>query len=181
MDIIVLRQIWEAVQAITSNSDYFCTSGNSTVFEVLANDIKNSRFQNLWMTRNRTEVAKFRKSVLLQHNILQKILLWTKDIGNMKTFNPLDIPSSSKSGKWYQDVIRQSHNITMPINESSLTLLLLGIQDWHQQRRFHINSSMKMEDGCKAIFNDVVQGGIFRWVCFDIIQISSRRTRRLLE
>jgi hypothetical protein len=55
VDIIVLRQIWKAIQAITSNSDYFCTSSNSTVFKVWANDIKNSSFQNLWMTRNRTE------------------------------------------------------------------------------------------------------------------------------
>jgi hypothetical protein len=44
VDIIVLRQIREAVQAITRNSDYFCTSGNSTIFKVLTNDIKNSSF-----------------------------------------------------------------------------------------------------------------------------------------
>jgi hypothetical protein len=44
VDIIVLHQIWKAVQAITRNSDYFCTSGNSTEFKVWSDDIKNSSF-----------------------------------------------------------------------------------------------------------------------------------------
>ena len=74
----------------------------------------------------------------------------------METFDPLDVPPSSKSGEWHQDVVRQSHNITMSINENSLTLLLLWIQDWHQQWRLHINSSMKMEESCKTILNYIV-------------------------
>ena len=133
------------------------------------------------MTRNRTRKNRKQQSAPYNIMIFKKILLRTKDIGNMKAFNPPDVSSSSKSGKWNQDVVRQRHNVTMSINESSLTLLLLGIQDWHQQRRLHINSSMKVEDSCKTIFNNVVQGSIFRWVGFNIIQISSRRTRRLFE
>ena len=70
VDIIILRQIWKAVQAITRNSDYLCTCSNSTVFKVLTNDIKNSSFQNFWMSRNRTRGGNNPESVLLQLNEL---------------------------------------------------------------------------------------------------------------
>ena len=153
VDIVDLCQIWKTVQAITCNSDDFCTSCKRTIFKVWSNDIKHGSLQNFWMTRNRTKTTP--KVSLLQHNGMQ-ILLGTEDIGNMETFDPLDVSSSSKSGKWHQNVVRQSHNVTMSINKSRLTLLLLRIQDWHQQRRLHINSSVEMEDSSKTILNYVV-------------------------
>ena len=76
VDVIVLRQIWKTVQAITRNSDYLCSSSNSTEFKVWADDIKNSSFRDLWMTCNRTIIGKNSKPPkvnLLQHyGILKK-------------------------------------------------------------------------------------------------------------
>jgi len=74
----------------------------------------------------------------------------------METFDPLDVSPNSESGEWYQDVVRQSHNVAMSIDESSLTLLFFGVQDWHKQWRLHIYSSMKMEDSRKTILNCIV-------------------------
>ena len=183
MDIIVLRQIWKTVQAVTRNSDDFYASCNRTIFKVWSDNVEHSSFKDLWMARNRTGAKKKPlKSVSYNANGgRKKILLWTKNICNMETFNPLNASSSSQPGERHQDIIRQSHNITMSINESSLILLFLGIQHWHQQRWLHINSSMKMEDSRKTILNCVIQGSVFRWVGFYIIEISSGRTRRLLE
>ena len=55
VDIVVLRQVWKIVQAITRNSNDLCTRCNRTIFKVWSDYIKHSSFQNLWMTRNRTK------------------------------------------------------------------------------------------------------------------------------
>ena len=54
MYVIVLRQIWETIQAIVNDGDDFCPGCNGSCFEVRTDDIKHSGLREVRMTRYRT-------------------------------------------------------------------------------------------------------------------------------
>jgi hypothetical protein len=58
MDLIVLSQVWEAIQAITEKRKEFGTSGYQTMLGVGSDDVKNCCFRDLWMSWGGAAMAK---------------------------------------------------------------------------------------------------------------------------
>jgi hypothetical protein len=58
MDLIVLSEVWEAIQAITEKRKEFGTGCYQTMLGVRSDDVKNCRFCGLWMSWGGAAVAK---------------------------------------------------------------------------------------------------------------------------
>ena len=74
----------------------------------------------------------------------------SKNIHNMIPLDPPNTLSRSQPRKRHKDIIRQRHDIAVPINKRRLVLRLLRVGDGHQQRRFHIHSAVQVRSWMNA-------------------------------
>ena len=61
----------------------------------------------------------------------------------------------------------------MTVDERCSTLLVLRIQNRHEKGRLHNNGSVQVEDRSQAVLNGVIQRGMLRRVCFEIVENAS--------
>ena len=99
----------------------------------------------------------------------------------MITLNSFRVSASGKLSKGDQNVVRQSHDVSMRIDECRLIPLLFHLHDWHEKWWFAVDSSMKMEDLRESILHFIIQDRIFRLISIQIVYESTRGTRKLLE
>lgn len=105
----------------------------------------------------------------------------SEHIHNMIPLDPANAFSSSQPRKRYEDIIRQRHNVAVSVYKRRLVLRLFRVGDGHQQRRFHINSAVQVENSRKAILDCFVQRGVFREFGFKVVYECSRWARGLFE
>ena len=113
--------------------------------------------------------------------MITKIAPGSENIHNMIPLDPPNTLSRSQPRKRHKNIIRQRHDIAVPINKRRLVLRLLRVGDGHQQRRFHINSAVEVEYSRKAILDRLVQRGVFGEFGFEVVDECARWARGLLE
>lgn len=99
----------------------------------------------------------------------------------MISLNPTNAFSSSQPRKRNENIIRQRHNVAVSVYKGCLVLRLFRVGNGHQQRGFHINSTVQMKDSCKAILDRFIQRGVLGEFGFEVVYECSRWARGLFE
>lgn len=69
----------------------------------------------------------------------------------------------------------------MSINERRFVSIFFWINDWHKQRRFHINRAVQPEDIHESIDDQSVESSMLGKLCFEVIQKYTERFGGLAE
>ena len=97
-------------------------------------------------------------------------LLRTIGVHDMETFYPFRTVPCSQPCKRYQRLIGKKNDIAVSVNERSPWFVFFWICQRDQQRRFHINGSVKAKYGFYSVFDDSIQVSMFRNISFEIIK-----------
>ena len=180
--IVILGQRWEALQDIVRDSNKFGASRQRSMFQVRTYNIEQSGFREFGMTSDRTEKISI---TLVRLKFCQRKFTGTvpgsENIHNMISLDPTNAFSSSQPRKRNENIVGQRHNVAVSVYKRRLVLRLFRIGDGHQQRRFHINSTVEVKDSRQAILDRLIERGVLGEFGFEVVYECSRRARGLFE
>ena len=103
VNVVVLRKVWEAIETVIRNSYDFSSSCDKARPQILRDDIKDGGLGDSWMTRHGAKGNDRCKASTCKS--CSEHLLWSIDVGDVITLDPLDIPPSSEPRKRNEDVV----------------------------------------------------------------------------
>lgn len=154
MDLIILIQVGEAIEAVIGNSDYFCCRCNWPRCYICGNYIEEGGLLEFRMSRNGAATTS------VQVVVDADALPLPVNIRDVISLNPRNIPFRRKTRKRDQEIRRQPHQLTIAIHIRRLVFWCLRsrsrIDDRHEQGRLHVHRAMKAKDIRKSLLDDVV-------------------------
>jgi hypothetical protein len=80
----------------------------------------------------------------------------------MKSLDSLDVSTSGGAGEWEEEITGQHYDVSVSVDEDSLFLRVPERCVGHEQRGFHVHSTMQPEDCNQLRLHCAVESFVLR-------------------